>query len=279
MFSFETPQDRRSAAYSQRLPAGLFRLVCCSGVGGTYHPLRPFAPPSRLANLSDVLSRGGWFRVSLASPASVPEELRATTFAAVFLGRAGALSPTLHLLLPTCRLAALLGVRVLRAEPRPSAGVAVPGALLAALSLTGRTMLQIRREGNNASTWSNVMNALVGALPAFRKFFEELSFDQIGVSMAGARPYVARRGSARTRLGKGARPSPALVTRARRGSPGCFTPERERARLPGWEAGSRGCAGLVSPCSGPAPCRRPASPCARPSPSRSGPGRWSREPG
>jgi len=145
------------------LPPVGFRLwYSHAGISGT-----AFAPPSRLANLSDVLSWGGWFRVSLASPASVPEELRATTFAAVFLWRVGALSPTLHLLLPTCRLAALLGVRVLRVEPRPSAGVAVPGASLAALSLTGLIMLQIHEKGNNPSTWSNMMNALVGGLPAF----------------------------------------------------------------------------------------------------------------
>jgi len=178
-------------------------LLCYSGVGGTYQPLRPFAPPSRLANLPDVLSCGGWFRVSLACRASVPGELRATTFAAVFLWRVGALSPTLHLLLPTCRLAALLGVRVLRVEPRPSAGVAVPGASLAALSLTGTIMLHIHRKGNTASTWSNMLNVLVDGLPAFLNFLQELLFDQVDMSAGRLRRFTAPRNES-GRIGRGA---------------------------------------------------------------------------
>jgi len=54
-------------------------------------------------------------------------------------------------------------------------------------------MLHIHGKGNTASTWSNMMNALVGGLPAFRKFFEESSFDQVDLRMGWARPYVARR--------------------------------------------------------------------------------------
>src|SRR5690348_13951090 len=115
--------------------------------------IRP-SPEPTLFPYTTLFRSGGWFRVSLASPASVPEELRATTFAAVFLWRVGALSPTLHLLLSTCRLAALLGVRVLRVEPRPSAGVAVPGVSLAALSLTGRTLLQVAHLRYPQPTWS-----------------------------------------------------------------------------------------------------------------------------
>ena len=98
-------------------------------------------------------------------------------------------------------------------------------------------MLQIRREGNNASTWSNMMNALVEGLPAFRKFFEELLFDQVGVSMArrGATwpPTGSRASAGATGLGR----APERL-RGRVGAlPACARPNaREPASLGGKRA-------------------------------------------
>lgn len=120
-----------------------FVLWLLPGVGGTYHPLRPFDRPFRLTTFRMFSHGGGWFRVSLANPESVPEESSACGLTTVFLWWVGAQSPTLHLLLPTCCLAAVLVARFFgwsldRRLESPSREFRSPP------SLTTLTMRQIR---------------------------------------------------------------------------------------------------------------------------------------
>jgi len=55
-------------------------------------------------------------------------------------------------------------------------------------------MLHIQMKGNKPPTWSNMMNALVGGSQTFFKIFQELLFDQVGVSAGRLRRFTAPQG-------------------------------------------------------------------------------------
>lgn len=99
-------------------------------------------------------------------------------------------------------------------------------------SLTGRTMLHIHAEGNTASTWSNMMNALVGGSRTFFKIFPELLFDQVGVSAGRLRRFTASQGKS-GRIGL-----PAACRHAR--SPAYALAREGRGRSPTWPVGGSG---------------------------------------
>jgi hypothetical protein len=102
-------------------------------------------------------------------------------------------------------------------------------------SLTGRTMLHILREGNTPPTWSNMMNALVGASRSFSKILQELLFDQVGVSAGRLRRFTASRNES-GRIGRC----------SRHGRGRARSREKAEGRSPTWPVGGSGRVGWAN---------------------------------